>query len=96
MTSFSITPDRLVETASSIDAAAQRTAAETATLASARNTLLGGWKGDAADAYASRQEQWLAEMTRLADIGRAAAEAARTAAQAYRDADDAVGRAWSL
>lgn len=35
-------------------------------------------------------------MTRLADVGRAAADAARTAAQAYREADDAVGRAWSL
>ncbi len=96
MTSFSITPDRLVETASSVDAAVQRTAAETATLASARNALLGGWQGDAADAYAAKQEEWLSEMTRLADVGRAAADAARAAAQAYREADDAVGRAWSL
>jgi WXG100 family type VII secretion target len=96
MTSFSIQPDSLVETASSIDAAAERTAAETATLASARDMLLGGWEGDAADAYASQQARWLTDMTRLAGVGRAAADAARTAAQAYRDADDAVGRAWSL
>jgi len=96
MTVFSIQPDSLVDTASSIDASAQRIATETATLSSARDALLGAWKGEAAASYAARQTSWLNDVTHMVDIGRSAAEAARAAARAYRDADDAVGRAWSL
>ncbi|MDZ5144194.1 WXG100 family type VII secretion target [Microbacterium testaceum] len=96
MTIFSIKPDSLIDTASSIDAAAHRIASETATLSSARDALLGAWKGEAATSYAAKQTTWLNDVTHMVDVGRTAAEAARVAAQAYRDADDAVARAWSL
>jgi len=43
--------------------------------------------GETIDAYRAVEQS-----ARLADVGRAAADAAR----AYREADEAVGRAWSL
>lgn len=43
--------------------------------------------GEIIDAYRAVEQS-----ARLADVGRAAADAAR----AYREADEAVGRAWSL
>jgi WXG100 family type VII secretion target len=96
MTDITVTPDRVDATAAAIDAGAKGIEAELLALQGGERQLLGGWTGDAADAYESAQDRWLAQMKTVAGVAHAAAEAARTAATAYRDADDAVGRAWGL
>lgn len=96
MTDITVKPDRVDSAASAVDAGARGIEAELQTLSGARGVLLTQWTGDAANAYEAAQTAWIRDMRALAKIGHAAAEAARASATAYRDADDAVGRAWGL
>jgi len=96
MTDITVKPDRVDSTAAAIDAGAKGIETQLQTLRGSERLLLGGWTGDAADAYEVAQDRWIDQMTTVAGVAHTAAEAARTAATAYRDADDAVGRSWGL
>ena len=96
MTDITVKPDRVYATASAVDAGARGIEGALQTLEGSQGLLLTQWTGDAADAYSSAQTGWLQQMRTLVAAGHAAAAAAETAAAAYRDADDSVGRAWGL
>jgi WXG100 family type VII secretion target len=96
MTDITVKPDRVDALAGSVEGGARGIDAALQTLQGSKGVLLTQWRGDAADAYAGAQEKWIQDMRTLAQVGRAASDAARSAAAAYRDADDAVGRTWGL
>lgn len=96
MSDLSVTPESVESLSASIQAGASGIEAQLTTLGGAKGQLLGAWIGDAANAYSGAQEDWLTQMQTLATVARAAAAAADTAATAYRDADEAVGKAWGL
>ena len=96
MSDLSVTPERVESLSASVDAGAAGIEAQLVTLRAAKQQLLGAWIGDAADAYSAAQNEWMQQMQTLAGVAHAAADAAHTAATAYRDADQAVGRAWGM
>ncbi|WDG19396.1 WXG100 family type VII secretion target [Microbacterium sp. Clip185] len=96
MTDISVRPEHVESTGSVVDEGASGIAQQVQALDNARSQLLGQWTGDAADAYATAQAGWIRDMSVLAEVGHRAAEAARTAAEAYIDADNAVGRLWGI
>lgn len=96
MSDLSVTPASVESLSASVDASSSEIEGQLATLRGAKHQLLGAWIGEAANAYSSAQDEWLQQMQTLAGVAHAAAEAARTAATAYREADEAVGKAWGL
>ncbi|MDF2491558.1 MAG: family type secretion target [Microbacterium sp.] len=96
MADITVKPDRVDSTAAAVESGAAGIESQLQILQGAERQLLGAWTGDAATAYQGAQDDWVAQMRTLAGVARAAADAARTAAAAYRDADDAVGRAWGV
>ncbi len=96
MSDLSVKPPSVEALSASVDASASDIEAQLTTLRGAEQQLLGAWMGEAADAYRSAQDGWLQQMQTLAGVAHAAAAAAHTAATAYREADEAVGKAWGL
>lgn len=96
MSDLSVTPASVESLSASVDASASDIEAQLTTLRGAKQQLLGAWVGDAANAYSGAQDGWLQQMQTLAGVAHAAAAAAQTAATAYREADEAVGKAWGL
>ncbi|MEV7609809.1 WXG100 family type VII secretion target [Microbacterium sp. NPDC089320] len=64
--------------------------AEGATLDSASQLMLAGWDGEAADAYASRHEQWQADQTYTVDELTSAIKALQRALANYRHAEATI------
>lgn len=58
--------------------------------------LAAGWTGAAHDAFAGAAATWHRDMTTRNEMLDALAQAMRTAADAYEQADAAVARIWSL
>ncbi|MCR2785507.1 MULTISPECIES: WXG100 family type VII secretion target [unclassified Microbacterium] len=96
MSDLSVTPASVESLSASVDASASGIEGQLSTLRGAKQQLLGAWVGEAANAYSVAQDEWLQKVQALAGVAHAAAEAAHTAATAYREADEAVGKAWGL
>lgn len=96
MSDLSVKPDQVDALAASVNDGASGIETQLTTLQGAQRVLLGAWTGEAAEAYRHSQDGWLQQMQTLARVAHAAADAAERAAAGYREADDAVGRAWSL
>ncbi|PKI92941.1 hypothetical protein CW368_01180 [Actinomycetales bacterium SN12] len=96
MTDYSVTPPLVQTLGSALDGSASSIHSSLSALSARAGALAGQWRGDAADAYQARQADWSQEMAAHARALQAAAEAARTAAEVYADADERVGRLWSI
>ncbi|OAN40990.1 WXG100 family type VII secretion target [Microbacterium sp. H83] len=96
MTDYSVEPPQVEALGAALEAAASGIEDRLSGLSRAAGTLAGQWQGDASTAYQGRQSGWLQEMGAHAAALHGAADAARTAAEAYRNADDRVGALWSI
>lgn len=96
MTDYSVTPPLVRSLGSALEGVATGIHGGLDALSASAGALSGQWRGDAADAYQASQAGWTQQMTAHTRALEHAAEAARTAAEAYADADERVGRLWSI
>ncbi|WP_176697201.1 WXG100 family type VII secretion target [Microbacterium sp. 3J1] len=96
MTDYSVKPPQVEALGTALDAAASGIEDRLSALSRAAGTLAGQWLGEASTAYQGQQSGWLQEMGAHAGALHAAADAARTAAEAYSSADERVGALWSI
>ncbi|MFT4259334.1 WXG100 family type VII secretion target [Microbacterium sp.] len=58
--------------------------------------LLSLWTGAASEAWGRTQADWQSDLGEMTAAAAELSSAVRQAANAYRDVDDAVARAWSI
>lgn len=88
--------DELPRVAVAVGTASEGIGDERARLVAAARDLGGRWTGAAQRAFAAAHGTWDGDMAHLEQVLAAAAEAVQTSSAAYRRADEAVARAWSL
>ena len=93
---YKVEPDAL--DAASTDIANAKRAIDGHQLSRDRSTaeLLTLWTGAASQAWGRTQHGWQGDLGEAMAAAAALSTAVRDAADAYRDADDAVSRAWSI
>ncbi|QGQ19851.1 WXG100 family type VII secretion target [Cellulomonas sp. JZ18] len=88
--------EELLRVAGTVEAGSAGIGDERARLLAAARDLGGRWTGAAQRAFGGAHGAWDGEMAHLEQVLAAAADAVRTSSAAYRRADEAVARAWSL
>jgi WXG100 family type VII secretion target len=96
MTDYSVNPSEVDALAAALGSSARGLHDHLSALSLSAHVLAGDWLGAASNAYQGRQAAWLQDMAELAQALEGAADAARTAADAYTKADERVGALWSI
>ncbi|HZU93118.1 MAG TPA: WXG100 family type VII secretion target [Microbacterium sp.] len=93
---FRVEPDVLDTAAADIATAKEAVDGHRNSLDLATSDLLTLWTGAASEAWGRTQGGWQAELGDAMAAAAALSTATRDAAAVYRDADEAVSRAWSF
>lgn len=93
---YKVEPDALDIASTDIANAQRRIEGHQLSLNSSTAHLLTQWTGAASQAWGRTQTGWQGDLAGAMAAAAALSTAVRDAAEAYRNADDAVARAWSI